>query len=149
MRGVHQPDRGMVYAATEILDLGPAHLVADTSARRLGFRGGARRRRHIDPDQPVLFAHRICPHLDLVGIEILPRHQRWDRVAHAILAEAPAVIGAFHAVIGFDPARRQGHAAMRTDIAQGENFAGMIAPQQHRLAQQHFPAHVAALEAGR
>ena len=116
--------------------------------RRLGLGRGARRRRHIDPDQAILLAHRIGADLDLFRIEILPRHQRGNGAAHAIFPEAPAVIGAFHAVVGLDPPRRQRHAAMGADVAQGEQRAVMAPAQQNRLAQQHLAAHVAALQAG-
>ena len=133
MRRVHQPDHGMVDVAGKRLGFGPARL-----AIFIGTRGGSdlRRRarlgRHIDPDQPVLLAHRIGPHTDFRRVQVLAFHQGGNGAAHPVAAEAPAMIGAFDGVFGKDFPRRQRHAAMGADIAQGESLrrraSGRAAP---------------------
>ncbi len=64
--------------------------------------GAARLGRHIDPDQPVLLAHRIGTYPDFARIQVLALNQRGNGAAHPALLETPAMIGAFHRVFGYD-----------------------------------------------
>src|SRR4051812_50131460 len=57
--------------------------------------------------------------------------------------EAPAVIAAFD-LAAVEAALRQRHAAMRADVAQGEDLADAVAADQHRLAEHLAPEHPAA-----
>ncbi len=147
VRGIHQPDHGMIDAAGKGLALHPARL-------RIG-NGHARRRApglavpfvigDIDPDEPILLAHRIAAHADAVRLQRLALDGGGDERAHAVCPEAPSVIGALDRVLGEHLAGRERHAAMRADIAQREDLAVLHPPDDDRLAQQHLPAHAAAL----
>ncbi len=149
MRRVHQADDGVVDAAMEELALVPAWArVRHADARWLALRrrrlaaGGG----HVDPDEPVLLAHRIGFDLDVRRLDRLAADEGGYRCADAVAAEAPAVIGAFDRVVRQHLAGRERHAAMRADVLHREGRPVAAAADQHRLAQHHLAAQARLAE---
>ena len=78
--------------------------------------------------------------MDMAGRKALARRERWDQGASPPRVEPPAVIAAFD-LAPVEIARAERHAAVRTEIAQRERHAGLVAADQDRLAEHQLRHH--------
>src|SRR6185312_11325126 len=151
VRGIHQPNDAVVDVARQI----GGEMRSAKSGRELWHLRNSRqfsvdtartRLRDKDPGIPVALLAGIRPGEDLRRIQRILAGQRGN--LHALAAaglKLPAMILAGHA-LAVEPSGRERNAAMRAQIAHGEDFSVFAAAQQQRYSQQQRRAPLAAAQ---
>jgi hypothetical protein len=160
--GVDQAQHRVVDMDVVVQVVDQLGLAADHAGDRRGREGRlaveARVGRHPDPHQALGLDQRILPYPNFRDVQRVVGGQGRDLGAGPVGAEPPAVIGTFDGLadpvlstggLGVRLAGRQLGGAVRADVAQGVDGAGLGAADQDRLAQIFAAFHLARLQVGR
>src|SRR5207302_6193912 len=130
MRRVHETDNAIIERRAKPPRLDePRRFRFGKSLDPRDLRRVARVLAEIDPDIALRFAGRVARHAHRREIELLTLGERRDGGAPPIGRKAPAVIAAFD-LAAVELAGRERHAAVWADVAQREDGAVPVPPEE-------------------